>query len=145
MTVGVGQTITGGTLSPAIRLYEDTYVASSIGTIDTLATAPVFLENKQMDMDDISKELRGYKVVNQMWPEGTFDAGAPAMTFTWGASDYPNVLPTYDHDMTYDGSTYSKLDFNAPGRYLSLKLTYSGVQSFSLSGFDLDYQVFGHR
>jgi hypothetical protein len=145
MTVGVGQTITGGTLSPAIRLFEDTSVASAIGTIDTLATAPVFLENKQMDMDDISKELRGYKVVNQMWPEGTFDAGAPAMTFTWGSSDASNVIPVYGSSMTFDGSAYSKLDFNAPGKYLSLKMTYSGVQSFSFSGFDIDYQVFGHR
>ena len=145
MTVGVSQAITGGTLSSAIRLFEDTSVASSIGTIDTLATAPVYLENKQMDMDDLSKELRGYKVVNQMWPEATFGSGAPAMSFAWGCSDYPNVIPSYDSAMTFDGSTYTKLDFNSPGKYLSLKMTYSGTQTFSLSGFDIDYQVFGHR
>ena len=80
-----------------------------------------------------------------MWPESTFDSGAPVMTFTWGSSDYPNVLPSYNYSMTYDGSTNSKLDFDSPGRYLSLLITYGGTQSFSLSGFDLDYQVFGHR
>jgi hypothetical protein len=96
-------------------------------------------------MDDVSKELRGYKVVNQMWPEATFAVGAPAMTFTWGSSDAPNVAAVYDHEMTFDGVTYNKLDFNAPGKYLSLRMTYDGIQDFSLSGWDIDYQVFGHR
>jgi hypothetical protein len=80
-----------------------------------------------------------------MWPEGIFDAGAPAMTFTWGSSDAPNSQAIYDHTMTFDGVIYNKLDFNAPGRYLSLKITYGGIQDFSLSGWDLEYQVFGHR
>lgn len=135
----------GTTISSSLRLFEDYSVASQIGTIDTSAIAPVLLENKMMDMDDISKELRGYKVVNQMWPEASFDTGAPAMTFTWGSSDYPNVPVTYGDPMTFDGSVYPKVDFNSPGRYLSLKMTYDSPKSFTFSGFDIDYQVFGHR
>lgn len=145
-TVSRGATVSGiGTLSAAVRISEAPNVASGIGVLDTTATAPVFLENKQMDLDEISKELRGYKVVNQMWPEATFDSGAPSMSFTWGSSDSSNVIPVYDHSMTFDGITNTKLDFNSPGRYLSLKIDYSGTQDFSLSGWDIDYQVFGHR
>lgn len=142
MTVSCGN---GSTLSAKLRMLEDYTVASQVGTVDTVATAPVYLENKLMDMDEISKELRGYKVINQMWPEMSLDAGAPVVTFAWGSTDYPNVAVTYGNSMTYDGSTYPKLDFNSPGRYLSLKMTYSGVKNFSLSGFDIDYQVFSHR
>jgi hypothetical protein len=133
------------TISSSVRLYEAPNISSGVGVVDVAATAPVFIENKMMDMDDVAKDLRGYKVVNQMWPEATFGAGAPAMVFTWGSSDAPNVQPVYDHEMTFDGATYSKLDFNAPGRYLSLKVTYSGFQDFRLSGWDIDYQIFGHR
>jgi hypothetical protein len=143
LTVGKSQSTYS--LGCAVRMFEPINVAQGAGVIDTAATAPVFLENKQMDMDEISKELRGYKVVNQMWPQGHFDTGAPVITFTWGSSDYSNITPVYDHDMTFDGSTNYKLDFNAPGRYLSLKMTYTGVQDFSFSGFDIDYQLFGHR
>ena len=135
----------GSTVNSKLRLYEDPKIASVIGTIDTAATAPVYLENLQMDMDDVAKELKGYKVVNQLYPEATFDSGAPPLTFYWGSSDYSNIPVTYDDPMTFDGSTYYKLDFNSPGRYLSIKVTYSGTQGFSLSGFDMDYQLFGHR
>lgn len=135
----------GPATSGSVRIFEAANVTLGAGVIDSSANAPVFIENKLMDMDEISKELRGYKVVNQMWPEAAFAAGAPAMTFTWGSSDAPNVAAVYDHDMTFDGSTYNKLDFNAPGKYLSLKITYAGTQDFSLSGWDIDYQIFGHR
>lgn len=134
-----------GAILPAVRIFEPPTVATGAGVLDATATAPCFLENKLMDMDDLGRELRGYKVVNQMWPEATFSAGAPVMTFTWGSSDYSNEVPVYDHSMTFDGSSLNKLDFNAPGRYLSLRMDYDGTQDFSLSGWDIDYQVFGHR
>ena len=145
MTVSNGATSSLGVSTSKVHVFEAANIIQGSGVLDTFATSPVYLENKLMDMDDIAKELRGYKIVNQMWPEATFAAGAPAMTFTWGSSDAPNVLATYDHDMTFDGVTYNKLDFNAPGKYLSLKMTYEGIQDFSLSGWDIDYQVFGHR
>lgn len=145
MTLGKAVSGSFGSLSSKMRLFEASNVAQGAGIVDTVASAPVYLENKLMDLDEISKELRGYKVVNQMWPEATFATGAPAMSFTWGSSDQPNVQAVYDHTMTFDGITYTKLDFNAPGKYLSLKMSYSGIQDFSLSGWDLDYQVFGHR
>lgn len=141
----VSQPVSALSITAAARIFEPPTVASGAGVLDTYATAPCFLENKKMDMDDLSKELRGYKIINQMWPEATFDAGATALSFTWGSSDYSNVDPVYDHTMTFDGNTFYKLDFNAPGRYLSLKITYSGTQDFSLSGWDIDYQVVGHR
>lgn len=146
LTVGRGETHhPSGTINCAVRMFEPVNIAQGAGVLDAIASAPIFLENKQMDMDQLSRELRGYKVVNQMWPQGHFDVGAPAMTFNWGSSDYSNVLPVYDHDMTFDGSTNYKLDFNAAGRYLSLKVVYDGVQDFTFSGFDIDYQLIGHR
>ena len=145
MTVATGATTPTFTTTPKVHVFEAANIVQGVGVLDTIATAPVLIENKLMDMDDVSKELRGYKVVNQMWPEISFAVGAPPMTFTWGSSDAPNVQAVYDHDMTFDGITYNKLDFNAPGKYLSLKITYTGIQDFSLSGWDIDYQVFGHR
>lgn len=145
MTVSTGGTSSLGTSTSKVHVYEAANIVQGVGLLDSFATAPVLIENKLMDMDEISKELRGYKVVNQMWPECSFAVGAPSMTFSWGSSDAPNVASTYGTSMTFDGSVYSKLDFNSPGRYLSLRITYDGIQDFSLSGWDLDYQIFGHR
>ena len=145
MTVCTGATSPLGTSVSKVHVFEAANIVQGVGLLDSFATSPVLIENKLMDMDEISKELRGYKVVNQMWPEATFAVGAPSMTFSWGSSDAPNVAATYGTSMTFDGSTYNKLDFNAPGRYLSLRITYDGIQDFSLSGWDLDYQIFGHR
>ena len=145
MTVSTGGTSSLGTSTSKVHVYEAANIVQGVGLLDSFATSPVLIENKLMDMDEVSKELRGYKVVNQMWPSATFAVGAPPMTFTWGSSDAPNVLATYDTSMTFDGSVYNKLDFNSPGRFLSLRITYDGIQDFSLSGWDLEYQIFGHR
>lgn len=144
-TVSRGATHTSGTLSAAVRMFEPRSIAGGISVLDAVATAPVLVENKQMDLDDISKDIRGYKIVTSMYPTVTFEAGAPPATFTWGSADYSNVLPVYGDAQTFDGSTYYKLDFKSPGRFLSLKLTYEGTQDFNFSGFDIDYSIFGHR
>lgn len=134
-----------GTINPAVRIFEGPRVVTGVSLRDTVATAPVYLENMMMDMDQIAQELKGYKVVNIMYPQATFEPNAPSMYFSWGSSDYSNIPVTYGNPMSFDGASNYKLDFNSPGRYLSLKMTYSGFQDFSFGGFDIDYQMFSHR
>ena len=71
MTVSSTATNAFGSFASKVHVYEPSGTLANVGVLDDLATAPVFIENRLMDMDDIAKELRGYKVVNQMWPEAT--------------------------------------------------------------------------
>lgn len=137
-----------GTWDAATHLYSFELLedVAGVGTLVDVINAPVFLENVQMDMDDLSKELRGYKVVSSMYPEGWITDSANPMYFWWGSSDYIGVTADYADSQTFDGQTLYKLDFNNPGRYLSLRMAMSNPpQRFMLTGFDIEFKVTGHR
>lgn len=147
MTVAPGLVSARGTLSAAVRSLTLPKQAQSSGVYDPVATADVFIERRYIDMDDFQQQIRGYKVVKGLYPEGHFDPSAGPITFQFGSADYPNSpLPVYDTPaMTFDGASNYQLDFRSAGRYLSLQATYSGAQGFSLSGFDFDFDVTGRR
>ena len=48
VTIGKGN---GSTISPAVRIFEPANVSTGGGIIDTVASAPIIVENRQMDMD----------------------------------------------------------------------------------------------
>lgn len=123
---------------------QDTLVG--LGTVVDVVNAPVYLENVQMDMDEVAKELRGYKVVTSVYPAARMDNQSNPMTFWYGGSDYSNQTPQFSPSMTFNGDTQYKLDFNSPGRYLTFKVAMGNpVQKFSWTGMDLEFKVFGHR
>ena len=146
MFVSPPATGTYGTLSCAVRSFDKAGATANNGLLDPPANAPVYIENTGIDLDDLHAELRGYKVVKAIYPEGRFDPGAQPMTFTFLSRDYPNsqtyvTLPS----QTFDGSTAYKLDFRASGRYLDMQITYNDVKNFSFMGFDFDFAQIGHR
>lgn len=156
MAVGRGGTVvnqqlplqTIGSWDAGTHLYSFELVENivGLGTLVDVVNAPVYLENLQMDMDDISKELRGYKVVTAMYPEGRIDNPSNPMSFWYGSADYSGQTADYGEVQTFDGQSLYKLDFNSPGRYLSMRMAMGNpVQKFVLSGMDLEYKVTGHR
>lgn len=139
---------TTGSWDTATHLYSFELLESivGIGTIVDVVNAPAFLENSQMDMDDISKEIRGYKIVTSMYPEGRVDNPSNPITFWYGSSDYSGQTTSFGSPMTFNGQEHYKLDFNSPGRYLSLRMALGNpVQKFVWSGMDIEYKVTGHR
>jgi hypothetical protein len=139
---------TTGSWANALHMYSFEPLGSvvGLGTIVDVVNAPAFVENYQMDMDDVSKELRGYKIVNMMYPSGRVDNPDNPMTFWYGSSDYTGQAVTYGEPMTFDGQGLYKLDFNSPGRFLSLRMAIGNpVQKFMWSGMDIEYKIVGHR
>jgi hypothetical protein len=112
--------------------------------VDTFATAPRYLERDGIDLDSLNADLRGYKVLSSLWPQGRFGDGAPPIMFSIGSADYFTTVPVFSAYQPYDGNTNYKLDFNIGGRWLSMKILYDGYQDMSLSGFDLDLQAQGN-
>lgn len=111
--------------------------------VDTNATKPRVLERDGIDLDSLEEDLRGYKVVSSVYPQGRFGSGAQSLMISMGSSDYANVAPTFSAYQAYDGNTNYKLDFNIGGRFLSMKLLYSDYNEMSLSGFDLNIKATG--
>lgn len=134
--------------SLATSLYAfDPYGKTStvVFPVDLNATAPVYLEKTGIDLDMLGKDLRGYVSCNTLYPQARLDSGAAPLTFTMGAADYYNGVPSYSATQTYDGDSLYKLDYRASGRFLSLKMSHADYRQFSLSGLDLDLDVQGER
>jgi len=137
---------TSQTVFSAVRTFDRYGSPALFGTLDTVATAPVLIEKGSMDMDDLQDNLRQYKVVKSMYPEGRLWTGSQPLSFTWGTTDYSgSPPPILGNPQTFDGSSLYKLDFNLAGRYLSLVVTYTDFYDFSLTGFDFDFANTGAR
>jgi hypothetical protein len=113
--------------------------------VDTNATAPRYLERDGIDLDSLNEDLRGYKVIASIYPQGRFDVSAPPLMISMGAADYFNVTPVFSPYQPYDGNTNYKLDFNIAGRYLFMKLLYASFVDMTITGFDLDLLTQGQR
>jgi hypothetical protein len=124
-------------------LYGDGSVLTS--DVDTVATRPGLLIREGMDLDELDADLRGYKIILGIYPQGRLDPSAAPLTFTFGATDYPNVPPVYGVPQTYNAREDYKLDFTDAGRFLSMKMEYPDYKTMSLSGIDVDLDVLGER
>lgn len=113
--------------------------------INQPATRAATLGRIGIDLDDIQAELRGYKHITQIYPEGRVSRDGQPLTFTFGSGVYPEDNPTYGLPMSYDGLTDYKLDYRDAGRYLAMQIRYDDFKSFTLSGIDLEVVITGSR
>jgi len=142
--VYVGENASG--LTARVYARDDYGQGSNLSSdVDTVATRPGMLLREGIDLDELDAELRGYKVLLALWPQGRLDPSAAPMSFTVGATDYPSVPYVYDPAQTYDTAENYKLDFQAAGRFLSLRMDYHDYKTMSLSGFDFDIDTTGSR
>lgn len=113
--------------------------------VDTHATLGWTLQRDGIDLDEAGVDLKGYKVINSIYPQARLEPNAQPITITVGAGDYFNDTVTWDAPQTYDGSTNYKLDYNMPGRFLSIKMVHNDWHYVNLTGFDVDVDVLGER
>jgi hypothetical protein len=146
LMVGTAASGTYGTLACAVRAFDRVDQSATNGVLDTVATAPVILENRGIDLDDLHVDLRGYKMVKCVYPEGRFSPDAGSLWFSFSTKDYSGAVQNpYDTPQSFNGNGNYKLDFRASGRYLDMKITFADFVGFSLSGLDFDYNVIGNR
>jgi hypothetical protein len=112
--------------------------------VDTHATLARVLERDGIDLDSLNADLRGYKTLSSLYPQGRLGDGASTLMFSVGSSDYSNVAPVFSDYQAFDGAALYKLDFNVGGRFLSIHAKFSDYKEMSLSGFDLDLHATGN-
>ena len=110
-----------------------------------MATTRCFARRDGIDLDEIQAELRGWKNIVSIYPQGrVYQSGQP-LIFQFGSSILPDASPTLGNPMTFDGDTDYKLDYRDAGRYLSMQIEYDDYKSFQLSGLDVDVVITGSR
>ena len=112
--------------------------------VDTNATKPRYLERFGIDLDSLNLDLRGYKVVASIYPQGRFGVGAQPMMINVGSTDFSNIAPVFGVAQPFDGIGNYKLDFNTAGRFLAMTITYSDYNEMTLTGFDIDLHSTGN-
>lgn len=132
-------------IGSAVRSFELPGSVAANGLVDTSATALCYLEKTGIDLNEVGAELRGYKVVKSIYPEGRFSSDAQPLIFSFAGADYSNQSFSYGTPMSFDGSTFYKLDYMTSGRYLSVKATFNDFNNFTLSSLDFDLEITGSR
>lgn len=138
----------GATGSLTARVYARDYYGDGstlAAEVATEATQDALLLREGLDLDELGANLRGYKVILAVYPQGRLDPSAAPLSFTLGVTDYPNVPAAYSDAQTYDALENYKLDFTAAGRFLSMRIDYPDYKTMSLSGLDVDLDVLGER
>jgi hypothetical protein len=137
--VFVGDANTAYSLTTALYAQDLFGTGSTVAfPVDTHATLPRTLERDGIDLDSLNEDLRGYKVVSSIYPQGRLTVGSAPLEFSVGASDFFTTTPTFSDYQPYDGAANYKLDFNVSGRWLSMKIRYSDYNEMSFTGFDID-------
>jgi hypothetical protein len=113
--------------------------------VDLNATCIRRLERDGVDLDELSEDLRSYKTLRSIYPQGRLGASAANMMFYAGASDGFNVPATFGTPQPYNGNDLYKCDFNVAGRFLSYKMVFSDWKEMTLTGLDFDLKANGHR
>jgi hypothetical protein len=138
-----------GEANATIGLSDALYVSDPYGKgsvvsapVDTVATAAMYLERTGIDLDEVNADLRGYKHILSIYPQGRLDADATPMEFSFGVADsFGEDPPVWTDYQTYDARNDYKLDFDTGGRYLAMRMRYTDYKTVSLSGIDLDVEI----
>jgi hypothetical protein len=148
ITVAVGEGDATYGIQPTLYAF-DVYGAGSVAPypVDPNATGPVYLERTGIDLDELGVDMKAYKLLRTVYPQARVNtSGGHALQIAVGTSDDTNSNdPTYGDWQPYDGQQNYKVDVNAAGRWLALKLKWEDYREFSITGFDLDLLTTGHR
>jgi hypothetical protein len=148
ITVAVGEGDETYGIQPTLYAF-DVFGAGSVAPypVDSAATGRAYLERTGIDLDEVGVDLKAYKLLRTVYPQARVDtSGGQMLQIAVGTSDDTNSdTPTYGDWQPYDGKEFYKVDVNAAGRWLALKIQFPDYREFSIMGFDLDLLTTGHR
>jgi hypothetical protein len=113
--------------------------------VDTTANRTRFLQRDGVDLDELSEDLKTYKVLASIYPQARLGSSAANLTFGAGAGDNPNVNASGFVTAPYNGVDLYKCDFNVAGRFLSYQVFTPDYKEFTITGLDFDIKRTGRR
>ena len=110
--------------------------------------SPSYVERQYLNLDGMEGiDVGTYRMMDSVRPVGCVTDTAQPITIAWGATDYSGGSFDYGPDLAFDGigELTDKLDHEAYGRWLAMRIEYSGNASFVLSGMDVNIVALGDR
>jgi hypothetical protein len=108
---------------------------------------PAYVERVGIDLDNagLPTTLRGYKLVQSLVPQCSFEDSTGVFTFEVGSADLPKQAAVYRSSSTYNPAEEYKLDMMVAGRYLAYKVSTASISNFQFSGMDFDIKTLSRR
>lgn len=125
------------TTTRIVNVDDNLGISLPFDAVDELAVVP-FAERTGLDLDEMLPELRAYKNYRAIYPQVTAEDDTAPFAFNFGGNDMPSDSLEWEGLQTFDPTTDYKCDTRARGRYLSWYFEGGNVNTYSLSGFDLD-------
>jgi hypothetical protein len=145
-TVYVGSVNSTYSLATSLYAFDLFGQGSTVShAVDLNATKPRYLERDGLDLDELSEDLKTYKVLASSYLQARLGSGAANLMMAAGASDGFNVPATISAYQPYNGNDLYKCDFNVAGRFLSYRLSFDDYKEMSLTGLDFDLKTAGRR
>ena len=119
-------------------------VDSGLGTalpfasVSELAVVP-YTERLGLDLDELVPEIRSYKNYRSIYPQVTCEDTSAPFSFKFGGVDNPQQSVEWDTLQSFEPTTDYKIDTRSRGRYLCWYFQGANNNSYTLSGFDLDF------
>ena len=113
-------------------------------SVTELVVVP-YTERTGLDLDELVPELRTYKNYRAVFPQVTVEDTSAPFSFKFGGVDMPSQDLEWDTLQTFEPTTEYKLDTRSRGRYLAWYFEGANNNSYSLSGFDLDFVAVSRR
>lgn len=141
-----GASIAQGTIATT----RITQCDSGLGTtlpfqaVSELVVVP-YTERLGLDLDEIVPELRTYKNYRSIYPQVTCEDTSAPFSFKFGGVDMPQQSVEWESLQSFEPTTDYKIDTRARGRYLSWYFQGANNNSYTLSGFDLDFVAVSRR
>jgi hypothetical protein len=141
----------------AASVAEGTVTATRLAQVDSgLGTALPFsaaselevtpyAERTGLDLDELVPELRTYKNYRAIYPQVTVQDDSAPFSFKFGGVDMPSQELEWDTLQTFEPTTDYKIDTRSRGRYLAWYFEGANNNTYSLSGFDLDFVATSRR
>lgn len=137
--------VSGNLTASRLYGYDDIYVGTFSQPITVEATKASWAERIGIDLDETGEQLRTYKVIKTIYPQAKALGGTSNISFSFGATEFDDLTPTFNTPVNFDPMTNHKVDVRIGGRYLAWKANNSSLYSHELSGFDIDIQATGRR
>ncbi len=105
--------------------------------IDATATLPIRLERKAVVHAD------GLPILGQMvWPQMEGPDGG-IIQVSLGAAETPDGAITWEGPYNFVIGTDTFVDFSVSGKYLAIRFESTGVTTWTLQSYSIDYDVIG--
>lgn len=134
-----------GITTSRLHAYDEITGGVVATALDAGVTKAAWAERIGIDIDDVGEQLRAYKVINTIYPQGSSMGGAANMGFSFGATDYVEDTPTFSSVQYFSPPDAYKVNSRASGRYLAWRMENTSIYDHELSGMDVEVVVTGRR